>query len=1297
MAQEILITDIVDLNGNIKDINTLISNIERIETAIQQVNKNPINLGNVNGYKELKQAIDQLTQSTNQLTAALQTVTKVNTGSFKEQAAGVRQATQSTKENTQSVGDNITAYDKLKKETKEAEVNAKNLAAQFGAQSKQALEAAAAYDVLRTKLDLVNSVTKNTNAKPFDANSVPFTSNTTAVNDEQAKAVAATGEAVNELEKSEAKATNTALAFGNAQLEATASVGDQAKVIPEIVGELDEYTGSISQNIQAQLENSKALSVNRAAQAELMTIYKANGALTSEQTTRLTTLKTEELGLVDANRNLTTTIRNQVKEFNSAGGSIDNLRAKVNLLQRQYEGLSAAEKRSQFGVNLKAQIDQLEPSLKSSEGEIGKFQRNVGNYAGSVVGAFKGAFSYLRQLAYILPGIGIAGIINVATDAIVSLTESILESGSAEEIANGETKKMIELQKELNDAVSSTTEAFVSYETTVAKSNSGVLDKLKGELAVLEASGVNAERTFALKKRIADLEQQGAASEQDINTRLATKERGEVIASLKTEIDLLEKRNVGFNKSNANTKRIEELKTELQSLDVLVTKDNAVGLSREYHRQNILKLDNQIIDANNKLGKLVSTDAASKDIERQKSYIQTLQQRKQIESQIFGELTSSQQKYVQSVTGQDELETQIAKFNADERRKYELESQKLLVEEKQALTHSILSDTRSSLQEQLDAIKTLSAEQEKLIEQEKKNVINNPGSSSVDRVLAEKRASEQLYALTVQTEDQKFQVKEKWRLRDLEAEKQAYTQKKQLEIGLLDELSASTEFNVNDRIKFVQAAFEAQKSVIDKEHDALVSSKEFTELTANEKLQIQSDYDNKLIELGRKTNQKITDVIRNSIQDQQRLREEDIADIDRLYKSLELNNTDQYTSDVIALNESLKGKLVSYESYLKERKSLDNKYKQATLENSIKDIEVKLQTAPFTGVEAQLQSAESNLNAFKSKLTQAKDNDEKESINRSISLAHLDVDQAKKNLDTKKDLEKQLDEYKKELSDSSNQYDLEKQKEKYAKIGEFLQNVSELANEMGNLGAAIIQKRINLIEEEQNALSDRYAKEQDLIKQSYTNQVIQQQKLAEAQARYNSQKAQLDARDRQEKIKQAKFEKDAAIANIILNTAAAVVKALPNIPLSIAAGVIGAAQLAVAIATPLPKFYKGKNVTATDNYEGYAWVDDGGKPEAIIRESGEVEIGGNSPRVTYLKSKDIVLPDAKMLAMNATYTAMKQPVFVHTTSNGLSDEKYMAGVKRIERAVKGVKLNVYNQNPIDLWMNGRIDTNSLFK
>jgi len=73
------------------------------------------------------------------------------------------------------------------------------------------------------------------------------------------------------------------------------------------------------------------------------------------------------------------------------------------------------------------------------------------------------------------------------------------------------------------------------------------------------------------------------------------------------------------------------------------------------------------------------------------------------------------------------------------------------------------------------------------------------------------------------------------------------------------------------------------------------------------------------------------------------------------------------------------------------------------------------------------------------------------------------------------------------------------------------------------------------------------------------------------------------------KLAQAKADKQNAIFSIIINTAAAIMKAAPNIPLQYATGALGLVELGIAAAAPLPAFkdgvhnFKGEGTETSDS------------------------------------------------------------------------------------------------------------------
>lgn len=81
--------------------------------------------------------------------------------------------------------------------------------------------------------------------------------------------------------------------------------------------------------------------------------------------------------------------------------------------------------------------------------------------------------------------------------------------------------------------------------------------------------------------------------------------------------------------------------------------------------------------------------------------------------------------------------------------------------------------------------------------------------------------------------------------------------------------------------------------------------------------------------------------------------------------------------------------------------------------------------------------------------------------------------------------------------------------------------------------------------------------------------------------------------------KQAIWEKATSVAQAGIATALAITEALPNIPLSIVIGAMGAIQVATILATPIPSYAEGTK--GNDRHPGgTALVGDAGKHEVIM-------------------------------------------------------------------------------------------------
>lgn len=141
--------------------------------------------------------------------------------------------------------------------------------------------------------------------------------------------------------------------------------------------------------------------------------------------------------------------------------------------------------------------------------------------------------------------------------------------------------------------------------------------------------------------------------------------------------------------------------------------------------------------------------------------------------------------------------------------------------------------------------------------------------------------------------------------------------------------------------------------------------------------------------------------------------------------------------------------------------------------------------------------------------------------------------------------------------------EVESYKDKEAKKIEITQMSLDVIGEIGNL---LFDGKSQQLNQELSDLENYYTTDIEEAKKNKNLKLITEEEFAKRQTEI--------------KIKQAKLDKEQALFNIALSTAQAVIAALamvpPNIPLSIFAGVTGAAQAIAVASKPLPKYAKGK-------------------------------------------------------------------------------------------------------------------------
>lgn len=1247
----------------------LLGVLNEIYDKFKKVNEFKVDLSGAKSFREAEKAGKSLVTTINDLKQSTDAMNK----SLGDKSIG---------DNTTLIKKKSDAYSALVQQTKEAERAAKNAAAEFGAESEQALNAAKAAIELKNRLSEVNNVTKpnkSTTTTSVAAEDVPFTINT----DVDTSKIDETTTAVNNLNIAQAEAANTATAWGDSQKVAGESTEKAASDFVHITSELDKYTGTLKENVTAQIENKNALAGIKKEQKELETEIQKSGGATSAQVERLTELAQESKLLEESNKALSVTIRNQVKDFSSAAGSMDALQAQTNLLQHAYEKLSDTERASPFGQELKAEIDKLEPKVKDLEGSIGKFSRNVGNYQGSAkiiveaLGSVEAKLEALRVKQAELKNFSAANPVgfklgnqsselNQVTAQIDSLEKEFhalnnitadpkflnvaSQAGDARKEIRGFTTTLIELEKQglggtdfanklrgnlaqLTDQVSDTkaeikalasdtrgfdlfagsvnvaadafqtaagaavlfgaSEQDAAEATKTLVAIQSVSNGVKGIANELTTRGTAANKAYAFfetQKALA-LDRSAAAS---VRLAAATKLIGIGLAlgAIAFIVIKMNEWAAAAKKAGAEQALLSEITNkaadsygeEKSKLDVLIATIRTEGISRKQKFETLKQLQDAFpgyfdnikteADLNDKLS--LAYEKATKGI--------LLKAKAQAASSLLQEGYTKQlqaeQKYLDQVEAlRAGTQETLAAGSTGDKIAY---GEQVVKSFKNGLTN-----LKTAYDKETVEVKTKNERLLKTILSSNKEIdtlggkVDGNKDTKTPKVKTDKSADDERKAA---------QELAKQRLQD--------------EIKLRKDLSQSSLLGLNERVAMRQSALEKEGELAALERDFILKT---DKATTSERIAAKEGFISKEKDLETDAANDIIK-IRADFKEQEKKNADDNlayrAELITAENDRQINaNQSGFDKRVAQLeDQALKEEeinqkafladAITKEQYEEKKLAIENKFRRESLLAEIENAEKLLQIMTLSP--EQIIEGEEKLAELKRKLRAE------------------DLSDAEKAAGKRIEIEKKKNEALKELG----------------------KEVAETVFSLINNG---FENEKNAVQDQIDLLEQRKQKEIEVATQTISSTEERAAAISVIEARANSEREQLERQKRQVAERQAKFEKMRAVAEIIANTASAIIKSVAaspltgGMPFAAIAGAIGAAQLVRTLAAPIPKYKHGKNVHSLDTYEGPAWVDDGGKPEAIIRESGDIEIGTSKPRITYLKKNDIVLPDAKKL------------------------------------------------------------------
>lgn len=201
---------------------------------------------------------------------------------------------------------------------------------------------------------------------------------------------------------------------------------------------------------------------------------------------------------------------------------------------------------------------------------------------------------------------------------------------------------------------------------------------------------------------------------------------------------------------------------------------------------------------------------------------------------------------------------------------------------------------------------------------------------------------------------------------------------------------------------------------------------------------------------------------------------------------------------------------------------------------------------------------------------------------------------------------------------------------KDGKLGleDLLASAAAISEGLSTMVIGMYDRQIEKIEEQQEKNEEAAEEEKERIEDLVNSGVISTE-VGEARKRAAEQTTadknkELEKQKAEIQQKQAKWDKANSIIQATIATSLAVTKALPNFVIAAMVAAMGAAQIAMIAAQPIPKYAKGTKDKSHPG--GLAIVGDGGKREVILTDSGAY-ITPSVPTLVDMPKHAEVIPD----------------------------------------------------------------------
>jgi len=1067
--------------------------------------------------------------------------------------------------------------------------------------------------------------------------------------------------------------------------EAVAANAAQAKSNQTLGSTFDEL-------IKLQVENNQSLKQLRAARKALDDQYK-NDKGNATYIQALEQIRKSELAAQVANNDLSRSLRNLEKEAQASGGSLNEMRAQLNLTLQAYDALSDVDRSGDIGKGLKSNIDALTESISKEEQATGRFQRNVGNYSGSI-SILEGALQDVRQkldeysksgkassdvIAQLAKEEGLlANLVQSQTAGFASATQEVrnneaaLQALAAAGLKNTEfyqalLKETAELKDNVGDlkaeiknlaSDTSTLDGLVQGAQTLA----GIYGIAEGAAALFGEENEELQKTFVKLQAITTIINglqgiQNALQKESSLMLLLNNTRTKALAITQTlytaATGSATAATTGFKVALASTgiglvvvaiaaavsimssfsSETEKATKEVEGLDKALD-----TINESFDTFNRIT-DRQVRDeqARAKLRFAGDQELASLELKGLTERRKNNEERKKLLDERFANEKLSGEQIDSLSKERSGLTQDIADIDSDIAAK-SLDIQKMTIEGSIKLRQAEIEQLNTHLAQKADAQNKIISDESKSFEERANAALR---FALIQRDIIQNELKSQKLDPNLKNDPAK-RVQIETKANDALVRNKLETELK---------LSALT----NERIsRERQAQFELTQLVVQQEADRQNAIAENENINGLDRLdgltkyfQIQKSLIKAQTEFELQ-NANLLETEKEAIR--QRGRNETLAQekafLERSYQ-LQLSALDKETQNAIAyanrrrdtriieLNEQFQAGIISQEDYNRRRLALDERMALDELNVTLDFLEKELAVRKAAGEDV---------------------------LNLEAAIAKARADISEKTTS-------------KIISDEDKAF-----QEKKDKLLAYQQIQSNLTSAYLDVNAITADRELVRIEESIAALEKRKAAQIEYANATIASEEQKAAAILVIEARANVEREAIERKRRQVEIEQARFQKAANIARIISDTAVAVVTTLGDntikpgflrVPLAVSIGAMGASQLARAIAAPLPQYGDG----TTDHPGGPAVLGDKFKREFAITPAGDVFMSDNKPQIVDLPRHTVVLPDA-----DAVMQDVRNAGLIEVSKMNLKNDTAIndALIKAFTRETKGV-VNAINK------------------